>query len=377
MYVWSSHIAGLTVKIANPARGQLNRENYIFPVPVRAWEFGRSGTGSAVPSSVSPLILHTQQAESDWLVHLMDFSRVLGRHPSIVTVNQHRVSPEFIRPRNCVSMTLTSEGPPAFSRSRLRIWSRGTGSAVPSSVSPFILHTQQAESDWLVHLMDFSGFLGRHPSCNRQPTPGQCRVHQVTQLRFDDVNFWGVAGVLKVVPETGVAFSGSRTAGHPGGSVGNLETFWRWDLSSNLGVVTRNRIFSQKKKMPNKWRTIKCKIRLHGRRVMKGTAEAFSREKLRQAPQKKSGWEILCDLPPVWPRLVRPQTWRPEKMDDSTHTHGPIVTRLSFSLSPLAPNNLVARDRFNHPVPRQPAHSPYCTQTLRCIRVPEQEYDII
>ena len=26
--------------VANPARGQLNRENGIFPVPVRAWEFG-------------------------------------------------------------------------------------------------------------------------------------------------------------------------------------------------------------------------------------------------------------------------------------------------------------------------------------------------
>ena len=26
--------------VANPARGQLNRENYYFPVRVRAWEFG-------------------------------------------------------------------------------------------------------------------------------------------------------------------------------------------------------------------------------------------------------------------------------------------------------------------------------------------------
>ena len=34
-------------------------------------------------------------------------------------------------------------------RSRLRIWSRVTGSAVPPRVSPLILHTQ-AESDWLV-----------------------------------------------------------------------------------------------------------------------------------------------------------------------------------------------------------------------------------
>ena len=27
-------------KVANPARGQLNRENDYYPVPVRAWEFG-------------------------------------------------------------------------------------------------------------------------------------------------------------------------------------------------------------------------------------------------------------------------------------------------------------------------------------------------
>ena len=53
-------------------------------------------------------------------------------------------------------------------------------------------------------------------------------------------------------------------------------------------------------KMPNGWRTIKSlvyKIRLHGRRE-KGTAESFSRQKLRHAPQKQDG-EILCELPPV------------------------------------------------------------------------------
>ena len=30
-------------KLANPARGQLNRENEYSPVPVRAWEFGLTG----------------------------------------------------------------------------------------------------------------------------------------------------------------------------------------------------------------------------------------------------------------------------------------------------------------------------------------------
>ena len=43
MYVWSSHILYVVDqsmdqpgKVANPARGQLNRGNDYFPVPVRA-----------------------------------------------------------------------------------------------------------------------------------------------------------------------------------------------------------------------------------------------------------------------------------------------------------------------------------------------------
>ena len=32
---------------------------------------------------------------------------------------------------------------------------------------------------------------------------------------------------------------------------------------------------------------------------------------------------------------------------------------MNISQSPFAPENLVARDGFGHPVPRQPAHSPY------------------
>ena len=43
-------------KVANPARGQLNRENVFFPCPhlrLRVWS---RETGSAVPSSVSLII---------------------------------------------------------------------------------------------------------------------------------------------------------------------------------------------------------------------------------------------------------------------------------------------------------------------------------
>ena len=105
-------------------------------------------------------------------------------------------------------------------------------------------------------------------------------------------------------------------AGRPGGSAGNLETFWRWDVSSNLGVVTRTGIFTHK--MPNKWRTIKSlvhKIRLHGWRG-KGTGESFSWEKLRHVPQKEGGWEILCD--PGW-YVHKPDVQN--KWEENTHTH--------------------------------------------------------
>ena len=75
--------------------------------------------------------------------------------------------------------------------------------------------------------------------------------------------------------------------------------------------------------MPDGWRTIKSlvhNIRLHGRRG-KGMAESFSREKLRHAPQKEGGWEIPCDLPPVWPRLVRPTNLMSRMNGKKTHTH--------------------------------------------------------
>ena len=81
--------------------------------------------------------------------------------------------------------------------------------------------------------------------------------------------------------------------GRPFGSVGNLETFGRWDVSSNPGAVTRTEIFphKKKKKIPNGWRTIKSlvnKIRLHDRRGKK-MIESLSREKLRHAPEKEGG----------------------------------------------------------------------------------------
>ena len=54
-------------KVANPARGQLNKKNEYFPVPVSRLRNWSRETCSAVLSCVSLLILHTQ-AESDGLL---------------------------------------------------------------------------------------------------------------------------------------------------------------------------------------------------------------------------------------------------------------------------------------------------------------------
>ena len=63
-------------KVANPARGQLNRGKCIFPCPCTRLRIWSRETGLAVPSRVSLLILHTQ-AESG--AYSLDFSRLPRR----------------------------------------------------------------------------------------------------------------------------------------------------------------------------------------------------------------------------------------------------------------------------------------------------------
>ena len=95
-------------KVANPARGQLNRENNIPQSPcVPENLVSRDGFSRPVPRQ--PAHLHTQ-AESG--AYLRDSSRVPRRRP-YETAIRHRVSPEFIGSRNCVPMALTAESPPA------------------------------------------------------------------------------------------------------------------------------------------------------------------------------------------------------------------------------------------------------------------------
>ena len=66
-------------KVANPAHGQLNRENEYFLVRVLAPEnlVSRDGFGSPAPRQ--PTHLHTLLAESG--AYLRDSSRVPGRRP--------------------------------------------------------------------------------------------------------------------------------------------------------------------------------------------------------------------------------------------------------------------------------------------------------
>ena len=113
-------------------------------------------------------------------------------------------------------------------RSRLRIWSPETGSAIPSRVSPLFLHFQAKSSiinlvRLLTEFLTFSATASIY--LNRQPPSGQSRVNRVTHLGTDGVHLYrestgtGPAEVIvlvlvlvlvfKVVPVlAGAAFSG-------------------------------------------------------------------------------------------------------------------------------------------------------------------------
>ena len=105
-------------KVANPARGQLNRKKMYFSLSPFEPEnlLSQDGFGSPVPRQ--PAHLHTQ-AESG--AYLRNSSRVPRLHPFIYSASiylfktaiRHRVSPEFIGSRNCVPMVFTAETPPA------------------------------------------------------------------------------------------------------------------------------------------------------------------------------------------------------------------------------------------------------------------------
>ena len=92
-------------KVANPARGQLNREMNISRSPFAPENLvSRDVFGSPVPRQ--PAYLHTQ-AESD------AFVRDSSPSSAAASAIRHRVSPKFVGSRNCVPMAFTAESPPA------------------------------------------------------------------------------------------------------------------------------------------------------------------------------------------------------------------------------------------------------------------------
>ena len=77
-------------KVANPARGQLNREKMIFLCPRSCLRIWSRETGSAVPSRASLLILHTQTKYDAYPRDPPEFRG--GVHLFIYTAIRHRVS---------------------------------------------------------------------------------------------------------------------------------------------------------------------------------------------------------------------------------------------------------------------------------------------
>ena len=92
VYMYGHHLQQSTYrpgKVANITRGQLNMENEFPCSRLRIW---CHETGSAVPSGVSLLILHTQ---AEYGAYSQDSFRFPRQTPFIFTANRHRVSPNF------------------------------------------------------------------------------------------------------------------------------------------------------------------------------------------------------------------------------------------------------------------------------------------
>ena len=90
--------------VANPALVQPNNCFPFLRSRLRKWS---RETGSAIPSHISSLILHTRADEADAYsprVSLLPLSATA----SIRSVTPHRVSPELIESRNYVPMAFTA-----------------------------------------------------------------------------------------------------------------------------------------------------------------------------------------------------------------------------------------------------------------------------
>ena len=108
-------------KVANPARGQLNRAKMNFSlspfVPENLVVTSQVVRPSRLASAYSFSTLRWFGEGS------CDSSRFPRRRLFIYTAISHRVGPEFIGSRNCVPMTFTAGSPPAQGQ-----WSQGSSS---------------------------------------------------------------------------------------------------------------------------------------------------------------------------------------------------------------------------------------------------------
>ena len=101
-----------SIMVANPARGQLNLQDFLFACPLSRLRIWPRETGLAVPSRVSQFIVHPQAESGAYSRASSSFPR---RRPFIYYIfNRDWVRPMFIRSRKyCVPMASTAESPPA------------------------------------------------------------------------------------------------------------------------------------------------------------------------------------------------------------------------------------------------------------------------
>ena len=146
-------------KVANPARGQLNREKIIFPCPRTRLRIWSRETGSVVPSRVSLLFLHTQAESGALYVCIYQPGQVAN--PARDQLNMSPFAPENLVSRD------------KFGR--------------PVPRQPAHLHTQPESG---AYLRDSSRFPRRRPFIflYRHTSSGQSRVYRVTQFRTGGVH---------------------------------------------------------------------------------------------------------------------------------------------------------------------------------------------
>ena len=94
--------------VANPARGQMTRENEHFPAFAPENFVSRDEFRS--PVSRQPAHLHTQAGSGAYSRDSFPNSAAASIY-LYKTAMRHRVSPEFIGSRNCVLMAFTAESP--------------------------------------------------------------------------------------------------------------------------------------------------------------------------------------------------------------------------------------------------------------------------